>query len=152
MSNAIMSSLMPSPCIDDAIDYAIFAGKSWQEKMDICNECNCCELHNFKKPNLLVPLIQVYDYIDLLDDTKELWYKDCKCKCRYLPRRMCEENNYEIMRASPNPSELPLPPQTWLKKKDADDLTLLDWATDEALEYYWRGQVKACQYAIFHMC
>jgi len=152
MSNAIMSSLMPSPCIDDAIDYTIFAGKSWQEKMDICNECNCCELHNFKKPNLLVPLIQVYDYIDLLDDTKELWYKDCKCKCRYLPRRMCEENNYEIMRASPNPSELPLPPQTWLKKKDADDLTLLDWATDEALEYYWRGQVKACQYAIFHMC
>jgi hypothetical protein len=152
MSNAIMSMLMPSPCIDDAIDYTIFAGKSWQEKMDICNECNCCELHNFKKPNLLVPLIQVYDYIDLLDDTKELWYKDCKCKCRYLPRRMCEENNYEIMRASPNPSELPLPPQTWLKKKDADDLTLLDWATDEALEYYWRGQVKACQYAIFHMC
>jgi hypothetical protein len=143
---------MPSPCIDDAIDYTIFAGKSWQEKIDICNECNCCELHNFKKPNLLVPLIQVYDYIDLLDDTKELWYKDCKCKCRYLPRRMCEENNYEIMRASPNPSELPLPPQTWLKKKDADDLTLLDWATDEALEYYWRGQVKACQYAIFHMC
>ena len=152
MSNAIMSTLMPSPCIDDAIDYTIFAGKSWQEKIDICNECNCCELHNFKKPNLLVPLIQVYDYIDLLDDTKELWYKDCKCKCRYLPRRMCEENNYEIMRASPNPSELPLPPQTWLKKKDADDLTLLDWATDEALEYYWRGQVKACQYAIFHMC
>jgi len=147
-----MSMLMPSPCIDDAIDYTIFAGKSWQEKMDICNECNCCELHNFKKPNLLVPLIQVYDYIDLLDDTKELWYKDCKCKCRYLPRRMCEENNYEIMRASPNPSELPLPPQTWLKKKDADNLTLLDWATDEALEYYWRGQVKACQYAIFHMC
>jgi hypothetical protein len=147
-----MSTLMPTPCIDDAIDYTIFAGKSWQEKMDICNECNCCELHNFKKPNLLVPLIQVYDYIDLLDDTKELWYKDCKCKCRYLPRRMCEENNYEIMRASPNPSELPLPPQTWLKKKDADDLTLLDWATDEALEYYWRGQVKACQYAIFHMC
>jgi hypothetical protein len=152
MVNAIMSMLMPSPCIDSADDYTIFAGKSWQEKMAICNECNCCELHNFKKPNLLVPLIQVYDYIDLLDDTKELWYKDCKCKCRYLPRRMCEENNYEIMRASPNPSELPLPPQTWLKKENADELTLLDWATDEALKHYWSSQVKACQYAIFHMC
>jgi hypothetical protein len=65
---------------------------------------------------------------------------------------MCEENNYEIMCASPNPSELPLPPQTWLKKENVDELTLLDWATDEALKHYWRGQVKACQYAIFHMC
>jgi len=45
-----------------------------------------------------------------------------------------------------------MPPQEWLKKENADELTLLDRATDEALEYYWKGQVKACQYAIFHMC
>jgi hypothetical protein len=152
MSNAIMSSLMPTLCIDDAIDYTKFAGKSWQEKMDICNECNCCELHKFKKPNLLVPFVRAYDYIDLLDDTKELWYKDCWCKCRYLARRMCEEDNYNIMCASPSPSDLPMPPQEWLKKEDADELSLLDWATDEALEYYWKSQVKACQYAIFHVC
>ena len=152
MSNAIMSSLMPTLCIDDAIDYTKFAGKSWQEKMDICNECNCCELHKFKKPNLLVPFVRAYDYIDLLDDTKELWYKDCWCKCRYLARRMCEEDNYDIMCASPSPSDLPMPPQEWLKKEDADELSLLDWATDEALEYYWKNQVKACQYAIFHVC
>jgi hypothetical protein len=152
MSNAIMSSLMPTPCIDVANDYTKFAGKSWQEKLDICNECYCCERHNFKKPDMLVPIIKGYDYIDLLDDTKELWYKDCRCKCRYLARRMCEEDNYEIMCASPSPNELPLPPQEWLKKENADELSLLDWATDEALEYYWKSQVKACQYAIFHVC
>ena len=152
MSNAIMSLLASSPCINRANDYTIFGGKSWQEKLDICNKCDCCERHNFKKPNLLVPLIKGYDYIDLLDDTKELWYKDCRCKCRYLPRRMCEEDNCKIMCASPSPSNLPLPPQQWLKKENMDDLCLLDMATQEALEHYWRGQVKACQYAIFNMC
>jgi len=147
-----MSSLIPTLCIDDAIDYTIFEGKSWQEKMDICNECKCCELHKFKKPNLLVPFVRAYDYIDLLDDTKELWYKDCWCKCRYLARRMCEEDNCKIMKASPAPCELPPPSQEWLKRENVDDLSLLDWATDEALEHYWRGQVKASQYAIFNMC
>jgi hypothetical protein len=46
---------------------------------------------------------------------------------------------------------LPMPPQEWVKKQDTD-LSLLDSATDEALEHYWRGQVKACQYAIFNVC
>jgi hypothetical protein len=55
------------------------------------------------------------------------------------------------MRASPDPYELPLPPQKWLKRVKVDDLSVLDTATQEALEHYWRGQVKACQYAIFNM-
>jgi hypothetical protein len=146
-----MCSLMPSPHIDRINDYSAFAGKSWQEKLDTCNKCDCCERHNFRKPHTLTPIIKAYDYVDLLDDTKELWYKDCRCKCRYLPRRMCEEANCEIMVASPSPSVLPMPPQEWLKKQDTD-LSLLDSATYEALEHYWRGQVKACQYAIFNMC
>jgi len=149
MSNAIMSLLAPTPCIDHAIDYTAFAGKSWQEKLDICNECNCCEQHMFRKPRLVLPSVQGYDYIDVLDTTNGLRYRECKCKCRYLARRMCEVDNYEIMTMSPDPSELPLPPQEWLKK---DDLRLLDEATHEALEHYWKGQVKACQYSIFHIC
>ena len=152
ISNAIMSSLMPTPCIDRANDYTAFAGKSWQEKLDTCNKCDCCERHNFKKPHTLTPIIQAYDYIDLLDDTKELWYNDCRCKCRYLARRMCEEDNCVIMCASPDPYELPLPPRKWLKRENVDDLSVLDRATDEALEHYWKIQVKACQYAIFHIC
>ena len=133
-------------------DYTIFEGKSWQEKMDSCNKCNCCEHHRLKKPRLLLPGARAYDYIDVLDDTKELWYKDCKCKCRYLARRMCEEPDCDIMRASPEPHELPMPPQEWLKKKPHYDLCLLDWATELAIEAHWKGQVKACQYAIFHIC
>jgi len=56
----------------------------------------------------------------------------------------------EIMMASPDPCELPMPPQRWLVKDPS--MVLLDSATEEALEHYWAGQVKACQYAIFHIC
>jgi len=99
-----------STIINSCTDYTKFAGKSWQEKMDLCNEC----------------------------------------KCRYLARRMCEEDNCYIILASPDPSELPPPPQRWLVKDSS--MVLLDAATTEALEHYWAGQVKACQYAIFHSC
>jgi hypothetical protein len=53
----------------------------------------------------------------------------------------------EINKASPEPSELPSPPQRWLTKDPS--MALLDAATTEALEHYWAGQVKACQYALF---
>ncbi len=56
----------------------------------------------------------------------------------------------EIIIVSPDPSELPMPPQRWLVKDPS--MVLLDSATEEALEHYWAGQVKACQYAIFHIC
>jgi len=54
----------------------------------------------------------------------------------------------DIMMTSPDPSELPPPPQKWLAKDPS--MVLLDAATTEALEHYWVGQVKASQYAIFH--
>lgn len=164
MSNAIMSSLMPNHCLDGVVDYTAFAGKSWQEKMNSCNNCKCCERHDTNKPRYLMPSVQDYDYIDVLDTTTEVWRLGlCKCKCRYLAQRMCEEDNYQIMAASPDPCDLPLPPQDWLKPDSIYgriidppyhdyDLRILDRATDEALDHYWKGQVKACQYAIFHMC
>ena len=130
-------------------DYTIFDGKSWQEKMDSCNKCDCCEHHKLRKPRLLLPYNDDYDCVTLLDDSKEV---GCRCKWRYLARRMCEEANFKIMTASPSPSELPMPPQEWLKDKPKHDLSLLDWATEQAIEHHWRTQVKACQYAIFHIC
>ena len=151
MSNAIMCSFMPSPHIDRANDYSAFVGKSWQEKLDICNECYCCERHLCRKPHLILPNVHEFDAIDVLDAENHR-FGVCRCKCRYLARRMCEEDNCKIMTASPDPCELPLPPQPWLKRENVDDLSLLDRATDEALEHYWRGQVKASQYAIFNMC
>jgi len=150
MSNINNFSIMST--LSGNYDYTKFEGKSWQEKMDSCNKCNCCERHSFRKPRYVLSTVHEFDYIDLLDTTKELWYKECKCKCRFLARRMCEEANSDIMRASPDPSELPMPPEKWLKKEDDIDLNLLDSATEDALDYYWKGQVKACQYAIFHMC
>ena len=151
MSNAIMSSLMPTPCIDRVNDYTAFAGKSWQEKLTNCNECDCCERHNISKPRYVLPTVHEFDAIDVLDTTTEVWRLGlCKCKCRFLARRICEEDNFEIMTASPDPSELPMPPQRWLVNDPS--MVLLDSATQEALDHYWAGQVKACQYAIFHIC
>ena len=63
---------------------------------------------------------------------------------------MSQEVNCLINVVSPEPSELPMPPQRWLTKDTS--MELLDSATEEALEHYWAGQVKACQYAIFHIC
>lgn len=51
---------------------------------------------------------------------------------------------------SPDPCELPMPPLNWLAKDPS--MVLLDAATEEALAYYWADRVKACQYAIFHIC
>jgi hypothetical protein len=62
----------------------------------------------------------------------------------------CKEDNCEIILASPAPCDLPLPPKHWLAKDPS--MVLLDAATEAALDYYWAGQVKACQYAIFHIC
>jgi len=139
-------------CLDRSIDYTVFKGKSWQEKMNNCNECKCCDHHILNKPRYVLPTVREIDYIDVLDTTKELWYKECRCKCRYLARRMCEEANSDIMRASPEPSVLPMPPKKWLKRTPLYDLSLLDWATEQAIEAHWTNQVKACQYAIFHIC
>lgn len=61
-----------------------------------------------------------------------------------------DDSWHEVILASPDPSELPPPPQRWLVKDSS--MVLLDAATEEALEHYWAGQVKACQYAIFHIC
>ena len=74
------------------------------------------------------------------------------CKCLYLARKMCEEINCGIMLASPPPSDLPMPPAKWLKQDTDDSMRILDDATAEALEHLWRTQVKACRYAIFHIC
>jgi len=138
-----------STIIASSTDYSKFAAKSWQEKMDFCNECNCCESHMINKPRCVLPTVHDFDCIDVLD-AEDRRFGVCRCRCRYLARRMCEEDNCEIMRASPDPSELPMPPQRWLKKDTS--MELLDSATEEALEHYWAGQVKACQYAIFHIC
>jgi len=142
---------MSSIYLEHSIDYTVFKGKSWQEKMNNCNECNCCERHQCLRPQFVLPTVNEFDAIDVLDAENHR-FGVCRCKCRYLARRMCEEANSDIMCASPDPSELPMPPQKWLKKTPHYDLSLLDWATEQAIEVHWKNQVKACQYAIFHIC
>jgi hypothetical protein len=141
---SIMSTIIASN-----IDYSNFPSKSWTEKMDFCNKCNCCARHMISKPRMVLPTVHEFDAIDVLD-LEDHRFGMCRCKCRYLARRMCQEDNCEIILASPDPCDLPLPPSCWLAEDPS--MVLLDAATEAALDYYWAGQVKACQYAIFHIC
>jgi hypothetical protein len=76
-----------SSIINSSIDYTMFAAKSWQEKMDKCNECYCCERHNVQKPRYVLPTVHEFDAIDVLDITTEAWRLGlCMCKCRTLVR------------------------------------------------------------------
>tara|TARA_Y100000992_G_C21191487_1_gene455810 strand:- start:86 stop:391 length:306 start_codon:yes stop_codon:yes gene_type:complete len=56
-------------------------GKSWQDKIDTLNKCNCCERHKINRPS-----------------TFTVWYElpfhntqhiDCKCNCRHMARHIC---------------------------------------------------------------
>jgi len=129
-------------------DYSKFPSKSWRDKLDLCNDCDCCVRHNVYKP-FLVSCLPHMDAIDVFD-AEDHRFGVCRCRCRFLARRICEKDNFDIMMASPDPCDLPLPPSRWLSKDPSMDL--LDAATQAALDYYWAGQVKACQYAIFHSC
>ena len=56
-------------------------GKTWQNKIDTLNKCDCCDKHKINKPSKLA-----------------LWYelpfhntqhRDCNCDCRHMSRMIC---------------------------------------------------------------
>ena len=143
-SGITMTTIIAS-CI---FDYSKFPSKSWRDKLDLCNNCDCCVRHNVYKP-FLVSCLPHMDAIDVFD-AEDHRFGVCRCRCRFLARRICEKDNFDIMMASPDPCDLPLPPSRWLSKDPSMDL--LEAETQAALEHYWAGQVKASQYAIFHGC
>lgn len=137
-----------------------FEGKTWQEKLNACNECMCCDQHQDNRPSKFEPY---YNDDEPYDET---WTKNnCTCRCEDSAKQLCYYGNYHLMTSAPDANDLPMPPLKWRYQHDNDininddidddidnDLSMLDEATDEALDHYWKGRVKACQYAIFHIC
>lgn len=126
-----------------------FEGQTWQEKLNACNECMCCDQHQHNRPSKFEPY---YGDDEPYDET---WTKNnCTCRCEDSAKQLCYYGNYHLMTSAPDANDLPMPPQKWLKKEQEPkcDLSLLDWATEQAIEVHWKNQVKACQYAIFHIC
>lgn len=124
-------------------------GATWQDKLDTCNACNCCQRHQYNKPYKLEPY-----YSPMSSDHTGL-DRDCKCCCRHYARVICDFAHFHLLASSPDPCDLPAPPLKWTTQPHTEkdyDLSLLDIGTAEALDHYWKGQVKACQYAIFHIC
>ena len=124
--------------------YSHIKGSTWQEKLDTCNMCMCCERHQRNKPLKFEPY-----YRDQII-REGLTTNSCPCNCRHSARSICYYGTYHLLSSAPDARDLPMPPLKWTAPDD--DLTLLDEATGAALEHYWKGQVKACQYAIFHIC
>ena len=124
-------------------------GTTWQEKLDTCNSCTCCDRHQHNKPYKFEP------YYNHKSSRETLIQNNCDCSCEHDARQICDITNYHLLSSAPDACDLPMPPLKWNKKNTHEpdyDLTLLDEATHEALDQYWKGRVKACQYAIFHTC
>ena len=59
-------------------------GDNWQEKLNYCVSCKCCDRHQINKPNKLVAWVE----------TEISTYKtecDCECDCRHMARFICRQ-------------------------------------------------------------
>jgi hypothetical protein len=62
-------------------------GKTYQEILDECNECNCCDEHKRAKPTSL-DFIPIDPFASSID-TGIPKVKSCKCHCRQTARMVC---------------------------------------------------------------
>jgi len=96
--------------LDECYNFHIVLGSSWQEKMNSCNACECCLRHTMNKPRILGP----HKYYR--KNNIEHWWNTknpCDCPCRRLARAMLLDHIHDIITASPEPCDLPMPPSTW---------------------------------------
>ena len=61
-------------------------GKTLEEKLKHCNDCNCCIRHQHLKPDKLK------FQTDWEEEAKPLWvYNTCPCDCRHMARFICRQ-------------------------------------------------------------
>lgn len=128
------------------LDFTHIGGSTWQEKLDICNSCMCCSRHQHQRNKLF----NFQPYCSQMSSQQGLTTNTCECICMFNAIKI-----YHLLSCPPAACDLPMPPLKWSKILEPEpdyDLSLLDEATDHALDHYWKDRVKACQYAIFHIC
>lgn len=62
-------------------------GKTYQEKLDTLNKCECCERHKKNKPSTFSTWIEL-DF-KFKDNTE--FNVNCKCDCRHVARHICRQ-------------------------------------------------------------
>jgi hypothetical protein len=56
-------------------------GKSWQDKLDTLNKCNCCPRHKLNRPTTM----QVWKELPINYNGHHM----CICDCRHVTRHIC---------------------------------------------------------------
>lgn len=67
--------------------FAKIEGDTWEEKLETCLECKCCNRHNTNKPLCLAP------WIDTPFHNTNINSSDCSCPCRHNARFICRLYN-----------------------------------------------------------
>ena len=62
-------------------------GDTWEEKLETCLACKCCNRHNTNKPWCLAP------WIDTPFHNTNINSSDCSCPCRHNARFICRLYN-----------------------------------------------------------
>ena len=62
-------------------------GNTWQQKLDHCNQCNCCTRHSINRPTSFKPWIET----NFSNTPPHLKENMCKCNCRHNARFICRQ-------------------------------------------------------------
>ena len=89
-------------------------GKTFQDKLNVLNNCNCCERHQIGKPKNFIPWDEKYErnvelYLQIPHDKLYTCECDCRSKARWICRKHPEytgEYTQDDCATIPIPSEL----------------------------------------------
>jgi hypothetical protein len=62
-----------------------------QEKLDVLNECDCCDMHALRKPRVLESWDNHNHNFKIFSSCVDSGIKECVCNCRHLSRFICRE-------------------------------------------------------------
>lgn len=62
-------------------------GADFQQKLDSCNACNCCETHQTNRPTVFEPWVELPHSNNSLDQKQNR----CPCNCRHAARFICRQ-------------------------------------------------------------
>lgn len=61
-------------------------GKTWEEKLMSCINCECCPRHMTNRPSVLEPWVELP-----WNETDENYRNECVCPCRHNARFICRQ-------------------------------------------------------------
>lgn len=66
--------------------FEVIPGKTWEEKLMSCINCECCPRHMTNRPSVLEPWIELP-----WSETDQNYRDECVCPCRHNARFICRQ-------------------------------------------------------------